>query len=135
MFHDYKRYATYICTLESKFPSIKKSKANCYTTRYNTGIANGVLYFEKNIRLQFAEHLNFNLGTITWYSYEVWSGNNPLYYYDPQEHPSESTLASTHPHHKHIQPNIKHNRIPAPGIRFDLPNLEFLIREIERNLL
>lgn len=41
-------------------------------------------------------------------------------------------LASTHPHHKHIQPNIKHNRVPAPGLSFDQPNLPFLIQEIEQ---
>jgi len=44
-------------------------------------------------------------------------------------------LASTHPHHKHIQPDIKHHRVPAPGISFSQPNLPFLIEEIERTLL
>jgi hypothetical protein len=28
-------------------------------------------------------------------------------------------------------PDIKHHRIPAPGLSFDSPNLIFLIREIE----
>jgi len=47
----------------------------------------------------------------------------------------EGQLASTHPHHKHIQPDIKHHRVPAPGISFSQPNLPFLIEEIERTLL
>ncbi len=38
---------------------------------------------------------------------------------------------STHPHHKHVPPDIKHNRIPAPGLSFTQINLPFLIREIE----
>jgi hypothetical protein len=135
MLHDYSKYATYICTLESKFASIRKSQVNCFTTKQNTGIANGVVYFSKGIRLHFVEHINFKLAKITWYSYEVWSGSEKLYFYDPQEHPDDPTLASTHPHHKHIQPNIKHHRIPAPGMRFDLANLDFLIREIEDKLL
>ena len=42
-----------------------------------------------------------------------------------------STLASTFPHHKHIPPDIKHNRIPAPEISFTQPNLPVLIQEIE----
>jgi len=67
--------------------------------------------------------------------YEVWQGNQQLYYYDPQEHPGVASLASTHPHHKHIPPDIKHHRIPAPGLSFDQPNLPFLIREVEENLL
>ncbi len=41
----------------------------------------------------------------------------------------------THPHHKHIPPDIKHNRVPAPGLSFTQPNLPFLIEEIERELL
>ena len=43
----------------------------------------------------------------------------------------KSFSQSTHPHHKHIPPDIKHNRIPAPGLSFDEPNLPFLIREVE----
>jgi hypothetical protein len=44
--------------------------------------------------------------------------------------PNDPTLASTHPHHKHIPPDIKHHRIPAPGLSFTQPNLPFLIEEI-----
>lgn len=135
MLPDYKTYAMFVCTIETRFPSIQKSQVNCFTTKYNTGIARGVLYFSKGFRLHFIEHINFNLGKITWYSYEIWQGNQKLCYYDPQEHPNDPALASTHPHHKHIPPDIKHHRIPAPGLSFDAPNLEFLIREIEGLLL
>lgn len=37
----------------------------------------------------------------------------------------------TDPHHKHLPPDIKHHRIPAPGLNLDSLNLIFLIREIE----
>jgi hypothetical protein len=46
-------------------------------------------------------------------------------------HPHIPELQSTHPHHKHVPPEIKHNRIPAPGIAFDRPNLPYLIAEVE----
>jgi hypothetical protein len=39
--------------------------------------------------------------------------------------------ASTHPHHKHVPPNIKRNRIPAHGISFTAPNLPQIIQELE----
>jgi hypothetical protein len=39
------------------------------------------------------------------------------------------------PHHKHIPPDIKHHRIPAPGLSFAAPNLVFLIGEVETTLL
>ncbi len=40
-------------------------------------------------------------------------------------------LQSTHPHHKHIPPDLKHHRVPAPDMSFVQPNLPVLIREIE----
>ena len=47
----------------------------------------------------------------------------------------ELYLASTHPHHKHLPPDIKHHRVPAPGLSFSQPNLPFLIVEILEFLL
>lgn len=72
MLQDYKTYATFVCALQTRFPSIEKSQVNCFTTKYNTGIARGVIYFANKVLLNFFEHINFNLGKITWYSYEVW---------------------------------------------------------------
>ena len=58
-----------------------------------------------------------------------------LYWYDSWPHPNDPTLAATHPHHKHIPPDIKHHRIPAPDLSFTRPNLPILIAEIERELI
>jgi len=44
-------------------------------------------------------------------------------------------LAGSHPHHKHVPPDIKHHRVPAPGLSFQVPNLPFLIREVEQEHL
>ena len=41
------------------------------------------------------------------------------------------SLAATFPHHKHVPPDIKHHRIPAPDISFTRPNLPVLLQEIE----
>ena len=51
--------------------------------------------------------------------------------YDPMPHPDVPELQSTHPHHKHVHPDIKRHRIPAPGISFTEANLPFLIDEME----
>ncbi len=58
-----------------------------------------------------------------------------LYWYDSFPHPNDPSLASTHPHHKHVPPDIKHHRIPAPELSFTRPNLPFLIEEVEREVL
>ena len=68
---------------------------------------------------------------IDWYGYEVWQEDKKLYWYDSQPHPDDPELQNTHPHHKHIPPDIKHNRFPAPEMSFTHPNLEKLIKEIE----
>lgn len=80
--------------------------------------------------------LRLNAGTmqIVSYGYEVWQGTEKLYWYDSQPHPDDLTLADTHPHHKHIPPDIKHHRLPVPGLSFTTPNLPFLIAEIEQDL-
>jgi len=89
------------------------------------------VFFKKDIRLRMREELDFDAELITAYGYEVYRGDEKLYWYDDFPHPHDPALASTHPHHKHIPPNIKRNRIPAPEISFERPNLEFLLSEIE----
>ena len=63
--------------------------------------------------------------------HEVYRGEERLYWYDDFPHPNDPVLASTMPHHKHVPPDIKHNRIPAPNVSFERPNLPALIQEIE----
>ena len=48
--------------------------------------------------------------------------------------PQQFRSISSHPHHKHVPPDIKHHRIPAPELSFTKPNLPFLIQEIEQLL-
>ena len=68
------------------------------------------------------------------YGYEVWRGEEKLYWYDSQPHPNEPSLQSTHPHHKHVPPDLKHHRVLAPALSFTRPNLPTLIHEIQEGL-
>ena len=126
-------YEEFVYTLQKKYPSIVHS--TLVIARRGSGIATlvGELLFANKYRLIVYEILTWDVGSvlIQRYSYEVWSGGEKLYWYDPQPHPDEPSLGSTHPHHKHISPNIKHNRVPTPGLSFSEPNLPFLIGELE----
>jgi len=77
------------------------------------------------------EEVDLDAGLIISYGYEVYRGEERLYWYDDFPHPNDPKLASTMPHHKHVPPDIKHNRIPAPSMSFERPNLAVLIQEIE----
>jgi hypothetical protein len=96
----------------------------------------GEIYFNAGLRLIVRERLTFDRlpVMIDGYGYEVWQAEEKLYWHDPQLHPDDPSLQATHPHHKHIPPNIKHHRVPAPGLSFTQPNLPGLIREVERLL-
>jgi hypothetical protein len=95
----------------------------------------GSVTFGEGIELRVFEAIDFAAGEILDYGYTVYRGEEKEYWYDPQEHPGDPSLASTYPHHKHVPPNIKRNRVPAPALSFEQPNLPFLIEEIERELL
>jgi hypothetical protein len=111
--------------------SIERSTLKVWSDSPYTGVAEGEVFFKEGYRLRMREELDFDAGLITAYGYEVYQGQEKLYWYDDFPHPNDPTLASTHPHHKHIPPNIKRHRIPAQGICFSKPNLTMLIEEIE----
>lgn len=128
-------YSHFVYTIPDRFPSVKRSTLVLKPMGVAVGELEGRLEFEKDISLRVYEVVNFAAAALTYYSYTAYRGDERLYWYDPQPHPDDPTLTSTHPHHKHVPPEIKHNRIPAPGLTFDQPNLPFLIREIEETLL
>lgn len=112
-------------------PSVKSSTLTAWSDSPYTGITEGEVTFTNELRLRIREEVDFDAGIIVSYGYEVYRGEERLYWYDDFPHPHDPALAATHPHHKHIPPDIKHNRIPAPGISFEHPNLPALIQEIE----
>jgi len=113
------------------YPRVERSTVTLWSDSPYTGIAEGEVFLSNGIRLRMREEIDFAAALITSYGYEVYRGEERLYWYDDFPHPGDPTLASTFPHHKHVPPDIKRNRIPAPGISFEHPNLPFLLREIE----
>lgn len=136
-FQSLREYEIFVYTLPQRYSSLLHS--TLVVAQRGRGLAElkGEIAFSGEHRLAVYERLTWDTGplTIEGYSYEVWRGNEKLYWYDSQPHPNDPTLASTHPHHKHIPPDIKHHRVPAPGLSFTSPNLSFLIAEIESSLL
>ena len=107
-------------------PSVERSTVAVWSTSPYTGVAEGEVFFTHGLRLRMREELDFDVGLITSYGYEVYRHGERLYWYDDFPHPNDPTLASTFPHHKHVPPDIKHHRIPAPEPSFSRPNLSVL---------
>ena len=112
-------------------PGVIRSTVTVWSVSPYTGVAEGEVFFANGLKLRMREELDFDEHLIASYGYEVYQGNEKLYWYDDFPHPNDPTLASTHPHHKHVPPNIKRNRIPAPGLSFQKPNLPFILEEVE----
>ncbi|MFQ5615414.1 MAG: DUF6516 family protein [Anaerolineales bacterium] len=150
-------YEHFLYTLPAQYPSIQHSTLTYIPSGTHFGRAEGFLLFGSQIALCVVEYLTFlPHGEIEHYGYEVsvsnlafeqlialsagkyctaaYPGKQKLYWYDSFSHPNDPTLAATDPHHKHVHPNIKRNRIPAPELSFARPNLPFLIREVEQLL-
>jgi hypothetical protein len=123
-------YSRYIAESFSH-PNVKSSTVAVWSDSPYTGVAEGEVVFVNGLRLRMREEVDFDAGIIISYGYEVYRGEERLYWYDDFPHPNDPTLASTFPHHKHIPPDIKHHRVPATGISYNRPNLPALINEIE----
>ncbi len=141
-------YALFIHSLPERYASIERSSLVYISLGTKVGKVIGMVFFTKGVILCVQEFLNFELQVIEGYGYEVsqskvtadtdkyckasYPYKEKLYWYDSFPHPHDPTLALTLPHHKHVHPDIKHHRIPAPELTFTAPNLPFLIEEIER---
>lgn len=111
-------------------PEVERSTVAVWSDSPYTGVAEGEVFFRDRFRLRLREEIDFADGLITSYGYEVYRGEERLFWYDDFPHPEDPSLASTFPHHKHVPPDIKRNRIPAPGLSFNRPNLPLILAEI-----
>ena len=125
-------YELFLYTLREQFPTIRRSTITFVRRGVSLARVSGEIYFDHDIRIVVRERILYQRSpaVLDWYGYEVWRGAEKLYWYDPQPHPDDPTLQSTHPHHKHIPLDIKHNRVPAPGMSFTQPNLLKIIAEV-----
>lgn len=126
------KYEEFIYALADQFSSITGNSLVVKRHGKNWAEATGRVYFANDYSLEVREIVDFSTENfIRRYGYAIRKGDDTLYWYDSQEHPHDPNLQSTHPHHKHVPPDMKHNRIPAPRMSFKRPNLPALIEEIE----
>ena len=125
-------YELFLYTLADQYSVVHRSTVTFVRRGASLARVAGELSFANDIRLVVRERLVYDRLPVVLdsYGYEVWKGKEKLYWYDSQPHPGEPSLQSTHPHHKHVPPDLKHTRLPAPQMSFTQPNLPALIQEI-----
>ncbi|MEW6349069.1 MAG: DUF6516 family protein [Thermodesulfobacteriota bacterium] len=126
-------YELFLYSLPNLFPSIRRSTVTLVRRGRSLARVAGELHFDRDLRLVVRERLACERLPVIldWYGYEIWRRDEKLCWYDSQPHPDDPLVQETYPHHKHVPPNMKHNRIPAPKMSFAQPNLPVLIGEIE----
>jgi hypothetical protein len=109
-------YEFFLYTLTERLPSVRRSTIEFVRRGKTLARVAGGLEFDRGIRLTIRERITFDRLplAIDWYGYEIWQGDEKLYWYDSQPHPDDPSLRSTHPHHKYFPPDMKRNRVPAP---------------------
>ena len=123
------RYSRFVAELFDRH-GVLHSTLKIWSDSPYTGIAEGEVVFPDGVKLRVREEIDFDVARITSYGYEVYLSGEKLYWYDDFPHPEDSSLAATFPHHKHVPPEIKRHRVPAPGMSFTRPNLPLLVEEV-----
>ena len=134
MLPPFEEYCLLIASLPDQFSSIQQSTLTVYRIGPFAAEVEGQRTFALSYVLTVWELLDLSSSAICGYSYELDRDNERTWWYDPTEHPGDATLRSSYPHHKHVLPDIKRHRVPAPEISFTRPNLPALIADVDRLL-
>ena len=129
--NSYEEYARLIYSLLADRPTVQSHTLAVYTVSRGIGITRGQVISSSGHMLRVFEQVDFITHRILKYFYEVTYRGELLWWYDSMPHPDVPELQATYPHHKHVPPDIKHHRIPAPGLSFVAPNLPHLVDEVE----
>jgi hypothetical protein len=130
---DIANYSTYVYSLRERHPFISGSTLALASIGATLAKLEGRIDCNSGVHLLVWELIDFAEHRIRTYSYEVYQNDVKVCWYDAWEHPEIPALASTFPHHKHLPPNLRENRVPAPGMRFNGPNLDVVMEDVRRN--
>lgn len=128
-------YSAFVYALAERHPFVTGSTLALTPLGATLGKLEGRIELEGGLHLDVWELVDFAERRIRTYSYEVYRGEEKLSWYDPWEHPEIPALASTFPHHKHMPPDLRDHRVPAPGISFASPNLDVVLADVRREWL
>jgi hypothetical protein len=129
---DLASYSGFVYGLPERHSIVTGSTLTLAPIGATLGKLEGRIECQGGIHLEVWELVDFDAHSIRTYSYEVYRDAEKVCWYDPWEHPEIPALAATFPHHKHVLPNLREHRVPAPGIGFRSPNLDIVLEDVRR---
>jgi hypothetical protein len=126
-------YSVFVYALGERHPFITGSTLTLAPIGATLAKLEGRIECQGGIYLEVWELVDFEAKRIRTYSYEVYRASEKICWYDAWEYPEVSLLAVTFPHHKHMPPDLRNNRVPALGIGFDAPNLDVVMGDVLRD--
>jgi hypothetical protein len=128
-------YSQHVHSVHERFPFIASSTLRVVPMGATLARVEGRVECSGGVALEVWELVDFNEHRLRSYSYEVFLRSEKFCWYDHWPHPELPELAATFPHHRHLPPNLRDNRLPASGIGFDHPNLDVVLADIARDFL
>ena len=132
---DIQSYSALVYSLRERHPFVINSTLALVPLGATLAKLEGDIQCKSGLRIAVFELVDFAEQRIRTYSYEIYRGDEKVCWYDPWEHPEDPALAGTFPHHRHLPPNLREHRVPAPGISFTSPNLDTVLNDLQRDWL
>ena len=129
---DIASYSAWIYSLAERHPTITGSTLVLAPIGATLAKVEGGIECEDGFRVEVWELVDFAARRIRTYSYEVYREGEKIGWYDAWPHPEIAELAATFPHHKHVPPDLRNHRVPAPGVGFAAPNLDVVLEDVRR---
>lgn len=126
-------YSRFVYELAARHPFVTHSTLMLAPIGATLAKLEGHIECEGGLRVEVWELVDFAAHRIRTYSYEIYSSGEKVCWYDSWEHPENPSLAATFPHHRHVLPDLRNNRMPAPGISFESPNLDVVLGDLRRD--
>ena len=129
---DLASYSAFVYALRERHPFVTSSTLTLAPIGATLARLEGRIECRGGIQLEVFELIDFTTRRIRTYSYEVYREGEKVSWYDAWEHSEIPELKPTFPHHKHVLPNLRNNRVPVPGISFESPNLDVVLEDVRR---
>jgi hypothetical protein len=90
--HSLAFYSQFVAAMFAR-PTVERSTVSVWSASPYSGVAEGEVVFRNGFRLRIREEIDFDAARLTSYGYEVYQGQEKLYWYDDFPHPHDPYIS------------------------------------------